>query len=181
MTLCPSDSHDSFAAVWNEPLPFGNYTRDNVTHRHLKSVLTRPASPLLPVTWIAVHIRRGDFLTFFKLDTNLAYLHIAMDFYRRKYVNVRFLIASDDKNYVRTHLANNSDVFITPDSFFSGDDLATLALCEHTIVTAGSYGWWAAWLAGGNVVHDLQYPSPSSFTSSTAPTQRDVPRMLNGG
>jgi hypothetical protein len=167
MTLCPSDSHDSFAAVWNEPLPFGNYTRDNVTHRHLKSVLTRPASPLLPVTWIAVHIRRGDFLTFFKLDTN-------------------------------------SDVFITPDSFFSGDDLATLALCEHTIVTAGSYGWWAAWLAGGNVVHDLQYPvasqqcdrqdyfppwflfphnysSPSSFTSSTAPTQRDVPRMLNGG
>jgi galactoside 2-L-fucosyltransferase 1/2 len=81
-----------------------------------------------------------------------------MDHYRRKYINCRFLIASDDKDYVKTYLGNNSDVFITPKSFHTGDDLAALALCDHTIVTAGSYGWWAAWLTGGNVVHDIHYP-----------------------
>ncbi|CAF1457448.1 unnamed protein product [Adineta steineri] len=148
-------------AVWNIPLNLGIYTKDNVTHKYLKLLLTQPPSPLIPVTWIAIHIRRGDFLTFFKIDTSVEYLNYAMNYYRRKYINCRFLIASDDKDYAQKNLANNSDIFITPKSFFSGDDLAALALCEHTIVTAGSYGWWAAWLAGGNVLHDLTYPVPS--------------------
>lgn len=127
----------------------------------MKNILTRPPVPLVPVTWIGIHIRRGDFLTFFKIDTSVSYLTIAMNYYRRKYINCRFLIASDDKAYVQKSLGNNTDIFITPQSFFSGDDLAALTLCEHTIVTAGSYGWWAAWLAGGDVVHDLNYPIPS--------------------
>ncbi|UJR23977.1 hypothetical protein I4U23_026943 [Adineta vaga] len=148
-------------AVWNIPMNMSNYTNENVTHEYLKSLLINPAIPLIPVTWIAIHIRRGDFLTFFKIDTSVEYLTYAMNYYRRKYINCRFLIASDDKDYAKTNLGNNTDVFITPKSFFSGDDLAALALCEHTIVTAGSYGWWAAWLAGGNVIHDLNYPVPS--------------------
>lgn len=144
--------------MWKIPLKLGNYTEHNVTHRYLKNLLTRPPPPLIPVTWIGIHIRRGDFLTFFKLDTSLSYLNVAMNHYRRKYINTRFLIASDDKDYVKLHLGNYSDVFITPKSFFSGDDLAALGLCEHTIVTAGSYGWWAGWLAGGDVMHDIHYP-----------------------
>jgi galactoside 2-L-fucosyltransferase 1/2 len=83
-----------------------------------------------------------------------------MNYYRKKYLNCRFIIASDDKDYVKKNLGNNSDVFITPSTFFSGHDLAALALCEHTIITAGTYGWWAAWLAGGDAVHDLNYPVP---------------------
>ncbi|CAF1378072.1 unnamed protein product [Adineta ricciae] len=148
-------------AVWNIPMDLGNYTKDNVTHQYLKSLLTRPSAPLAPVTWIGMHVRRGDFLTFFKIDTSVDYLTFSMNYYRRKYINCRFLIASDDKDYVKTNLGHISDVFVTPKSFFSGDDLAALALCEHTIVTGGTYGWWAAWLAGGNVIHDLNYPVPS--------------------
>ena len=150
-----------YLAIWKIPLDLGNYTKDNVTHGYLKTLVTRPRAPLIPVTWISIHIRRGDFLTFFQLDTNLPYLNLAMNYYRRKYMNCRFLIASDDKDYVKKNLGNNADIFITPDSFFSGDDLAALALCEHSIVTAGSYGWWSAWLAGGNVVHDIYYPVAS--------------------
>ncbi|CAF1289980.1 unnamed protein product [Rotaria sordida] len=144
--------------VWNISLNLGNYTKDNVTHYYLKSVLTRPPAPLIPVTWIGIHIRRGDFLTFFKINTSIEYLNFAMNYYRRKYINCRFLIASDDKIYAKTYLGNNSDVFITPTSFHSGEDLAALALCEHTIVTAGTFSWWAGWLAGGNVIHDINYP-----------------------
>ncbi len=150
-----------FSAVWNIPLNLSIYTKHNVSHQYLKSLLTRPPAPLIPATWIGIHIRRGDFLTFFQIDTSTDYLNLTMNFYRRKYMNCRFLIASDDKDYAQTHLGNNSDVFITPRAFHSGDDLAALALCEHTIVTAGSYGWWAAWLAGGNAIHDLNYPVPT--------------------
>jgi galactoside 2-L-fucosyltransferase 1/2 len=135
-----------------------NYTQDNVTHQYLKALLTRPPAPLIPVTWIGIHIRRTDFLIFFKIDTSLEYLNLAMNYYRGKYVNCRFLIASDDKEYAKKHFGHNSDVFITPQSFYAGEDLAALAFCEHTIATAGSYGWWAGWLAGGNVIHDLNYP-----------------------
>jgi galactoside 2-L-fucosyltransferase 1/2 len=141
-------------------MDLGNYTRDTVPHWYLKHKLIRPPASLTPVTWIGIHIRRGDFLTFFKIDTSIEYIIQAMNYYRRKYINCRFLIASDDKKYVQTYLGNNTDVFITPLNFFSGDDMAALALCEHMIVTAGTYGWWAAWLAGGEVIHDLNYPVP---------------------
>lgn len=148
------------SAVWNIQLNLGNYTKNNVPHSYLKSLLINPPRPLMIVTWIGIHIRRSDFLTFFKIDTSVEYLTWAMNYYRRKYINCRFLIASDDKEYVKTNFGNLTDIFITPKNFFSGDDLAALALCEHTIATAGTYSWWAAWLAGGNVVHDLNYPVP---------------------
>ena len=41
-----------------------------------------------------------------------------MNYYRRKYMNCRFLVASDDKPWAIKHLGNNSDVFITPNTFF---------------------------------------------------------------
>jgi len=145
-------------AVWNIPLNLSKYTKENVPHSYLKSLLINPQSGLPVVTWIGIHIRRGDFLTFFKIDTSIEYLTWAMNYFRRKYVNCRFVIASDDKKYVETTLGNNTDIFITPSNFFAGDDLAALGLCEHAIVTAGTYGWWAAWFAGGDVIHDLNYP-----------------------
>lgn len=139
-------------AVWNIPLNLGKYTKDNVPHSYLKSLLINPPSDLKPVTWIGIHIRRGDFLTIFKINTSVEYLTWAMNYYRRKYVNCRFVVASDDKKYVETTLGNNTDIFITPLDFSAGDDLAAMGLCEHMIITAGTYGWWAAWLAGGDVV-----------------------------
>ncbi|CAF0996581.1 unnamed protein product [Rotaria sp. Silwood1] len=146
-------------SVWNNSVNF--YANNSkVTHATLKSFLLHPPSSLPRVTWIGVHIRRGDFLTFFKIDTSTSYLIWAINYYRQRYINCRFLIASDDKNYAKQHLGNFSDVFITPSSFFHGHDLAALALCEHSILTAGTYSWWAAWLAGGNVIHDLNYPVP---------------------
>ena len=33
-----------------------------------------------------------------------------------------------------------------------GDDLALLAACNHTILSYGTFGQWAAFLAGGRVV-----------------------------
>ena len=32
-------------------------------------------------------------------------------------------------------------------------DMALLSLCEHTVVSVGSFGWWSAWLANGVTVY----------------------------
>ncbi|CAF4698392.1 unnamed protein product [Rotaria sp. Silwood1] len=145
--------------VWKYSINFRS-NNSQVTHDILKTFLLHPPNNLPRVTWIGVHIRRGDFLSFFKIDTSPSYLIWAMNHYRQKYTNCRFLIASDDKTFVKQHLGHFNDVVITPPNFFHGHDLAALALCEHSILTGGTYSWWAAWFAGGNVIHDLNYPVP---------------------
>lgn len=67
-------------------------------------------------------------------------------------------MASDDKKYCRSLFSNASNIFITPDDFSMGDDMVTLPLCHHSIVTGGTFGWWSAYLANGKVMHDSLYP-----------------------
>ena len=63
------------------------------------------------------------------------------------------------ENYCRKLFRNQLNVFLTPDSFSVGDDLIALSLCEHSIITGGTFGWWTAFLANGQVMHDTVYPS----------------------
>lgn len=35
------------------------------------------------------------------------------------------------------------------------EDLALLAACSHSVMTVGSFGFWASYLAGGRVVYPL--------------------------
>ncbi len=41
----------------------------------------------------------------------------------------------------------------------SGNDLATMAACNHTILTYGTFGMWGALLAGYNPGHDVLIPA----------------------
>jgi galactoside 2-L-fucosyltransferase 1/2 len=36
--------------------------------------------------------------------------------------------------------------------------MALMTLCDHVIVTAGTFGWWGAWLSGGITVYYKGYP-----------------------
>ena len=31
--------------------------------------------------------------------------------------------------------------------------MCALSMCNHTIITVGSFGWWSAWLANGTTVY----------------------------
>jgi galactoside 2-L-fucosyltransferase 1/2 len=85
-----------------------------------------------------------------------------MAYYKRRFYkqNIRFLVASDDKPYCYRLFATEiqfRQVFILPVYFPRGDDLIALSFCHHSIVTGGSYGFWTAYLAGGEVIHDIAY------------------------
>ena len=41
-------------------------------------------------------------------------------------------------------------------------DISILSLCNHTIITSGSFGWSGAWLANGTVVYLRDFPKPGS-------------------
>lgn len=117
---------------------------------HIKYLLATSNS-----TWIGVHIRRGDFWK--NAMSSVRYIVDAITYFEGKYSNTIFILASDEKDYCLEHFANRSDVILTPKDFTATQDLAVLSSCQHSIVTAGSYGWWSALLAGGDVYHDVNH------------------------
>jgi len=94
---------------------------------------------------VGIHIRRGDFLGLRPISSD-KFIFDAMNYFRRKYDSVKFIIVSDDKLYCRKVFGKRNDTFITPYSFTPGDDMALLTLCNHVVITVGTYGWWAGFL-----------------------------------
>ena len=113
------------------------------------------------ITWIGVHIRRTDFRGI-GYDSNESYLFVAMLHYRKRYYfnDVRFIVTSDDKAYCARLFdgeIKNRKVFVMPFTFSRADDLFALTLTHHSIATGGTYSFWAAYLTGGEVIHDIRY------------------------
>ena len=116
-------------------------------------------------TLIGIHIRRGDFLTkgqqaYGKAVASKKYITTAMAYFKKRYNDSLFVVVSDDKRWCKTNLAGK-DVVVSQ----SNDaivDLAIMTLCNHTIITSGTFGWWGGWLAGGEVVYWTGFPKPGS-------------------
>ena len=118
-------------------------------------------------TVIGVHVRRGDFVT--NLYTrkcgytfaDIHYIHEAMSLYRRRYTNAIFIIISDDMTWCKKNVVNFDVMY----SDFTDPilDLALMSLCDHMVITGGTFGWWGAWLSGGDVVYLKDFPRPGSW------------------
>ena len=117
-------------------------------------------------TLVGVHVRRGDFLQ----DNPQAkgntvaskhYIRKAMGYFRKLYSNALFIVVSDGKAWCRTNVAGKDVIF----SIFKEPvlDMAILSLCNHTLITSGTFGWWDRWLSGGTVVYWKGFPRPGSF------------------
>ena len=121
-------------------------------------------------TYVGVHVRRGDYMLKEHLKRGYkpaphSYLRKAMSHFRLHHPNVMFVVSSDDLRWSALHL-NLSDVtFVTGND--QGVDLAMLASCNHTIMTVGTYGWWASWLAGGQVTYYKDWIIPGSEIASS--------------
>ncbi|XP_042890484.1 galactoside alpha-(1,2)-fucosyltransferase 2-like [Penaeus japonicus] len=108
-------------------------------------------------TFIGFHIRRKDYVKYSQKFHNCslpssAFYHDALDYYRARYAHPLFVVASDDLSHARQHLADARDVVFSEMSR-PEEDLALLASCSHSIMTAGSFGFWASYLAGGEVLY----------------------------
>ncbi|CAF1122214.1 unnamed protein product [Adineta steineri] len=122
-------------------------------------------------TSVGIHIRRGDFLLVRRVSSD-NYIFNAMSHFQIKYHSVIFIIVSDDKGYCRKTFGQKKNVLVTPDSFSAADDLATLTLCKHTILTAGTFGWWGAFLSQ-NRLGDVLTDSKPDHTPLDANCRQD--------
>ncbi|XP_053121503.1 galactoside alpha-(1,2)-fucosyltransferase 2-like isoform X2 [Hemicordylus capensis] len=122
------------------------------------------------VTYIGVHVRRGDYVkrmpNYWRgVVADRGYLQKAMDYFREKYLNPIFVVVSNGMNWCKKNInAARGDVYFVDDRWVSspGRDFALIAHCNHTIMTIGTFGFWAGYLAGGETVYLANFTLPDS-------------------
>jgi galactoside 2-L-fucosyltransferase 1/2 len=123
------------------------------------------------VTIIGIHIRRGDFLWFstciskFGFTTATAtYIDKAMKYFTDKYVNpkrgrwVIFVVCSNALSWLVDNVKTGKSHVVLSQDHKPEEDLAILSLCDHVIVTTGTFSCWAGWLNKGTVFYYKDFP-----------------------
>ena len=127
---------------------------------------------------VGIHIRRGDLAksTSIKQGYTMApasYLKKAMDYLERKYkkkkknnnnndIRLLYVVCSDSIDWAKENLRSQPSDIVFSENNKAPVDLAILSFCDDVIMTVGSFGWWAGWLAGGTTVYWNGYPEPGS-------------------
>lgn len=61
-----------------------------------------------------------------------------------------------------------------------GVNLAVISLCDHVIITVGTFGWWGGWLSGGTVIYYKKFPRPGSELDKKFVPENYYPRKWIG-
>ncbi|KAL3864730.1 hypothetical protein ACJMK2_006387 [Sinanodonta woodiana] len=122
------------------------------------------------VTLIGVHVRRGDKLAGAEtlLGQTIApreYFVKAMDYFNSKYNNSVFIICGENQTWAKENIQPTYSVIFLNQSSTPDVDLAILAMCDHMIMSIGSYSWWAAYLNAGEVIYYKDWIIPGSYVS----------------
>ena len=119
---------------------------------HNRENITFKLSPIL----VAVHVRRGDILTYsYRNIPGPLYFQKAMNHFRNKYGSrVIFIVVTNDLPWSKANL-KRKDVVFTGDSGSKSweEDFAIALACNHTVMSVGTFGWWMGFLTGGDVVY----------------------------
>ena len=105
---------------------------------------------------VAVHVRRGDFVTSIKTNTyhgvcDTSYYILAMQQIQKKIGSCKFFFFSDDHDWVKQNLISNDSTFLVDTANLpSWYDMYLMTQCKHNIIANSSYSWWGAWLNSNN-------------------------------
>jgi glycogen synthase len=113
----------------------------------------RALANILQSSAIALHIRRGDYVTNPLAAVrhgvpSLSYYRHAMDYIASRVADPVFYVFSDDHDWVRDNLRHPAPlVQITvngPEHGFR--DIRLMSACKHHILANSSFSWWGAWM-----------------------------------
>lgn len=103
---------------------------------------------------VAMHIRRGDFVTTCKNWNGLCdinYYRNALAEIQKKYAKTKLYIYSDDIKWAQENLKFDSQmIFVSRPNLSSVEELMLMSLCKHQIIANSTFSWWAAWLNQNN-------------------------------
>lgn len=143
--------------------------RDYVIER-THQTLHRLRNGSMSVTFIGVHVRRTDYVRLMAgrwrgVMADSSFFKEAFAHFDAKYPDAMFLVVSDDMKWCKKNIQSPKDnVRFVGESNSKNAiyDLALLAHCNHSIITMGSFGFWGAYLAGGDTIYYTNYTLPNS-------------------
>ena len=117
---------------------------------------------------IALHIRRGDFLT-----NNANHNNLTLDYYATalsKFEDDRnVIIFSDDTEWCKQQELFSGDRFLVSESSNPYVDLCLMSMCSDFIIANSSFSWWGAWLANkGTVIAPEKWFGPNNAHLDTS-------------
>lgn len=103
---------------------------------------------------VAVHIRRGDYLSELNVKTlgnicNKEYYSKAMEIMSQKVADPKYAFFSDDMEWVKNELRFEDAIYINKKDFEEYEDwydMYLMSKCSHNIIANSSFSWWGAWL-----------------------------------
>ena len=127
---------------------------------------------------VAVHVRRGDYLSIRKFQVcHSDYYKRCMQEMRARHPAARFFIFSDDPAWCAGEFLQDDAVVMDSGPMASNPlhDLHLMSLASHHIIANSSYSWWAAWLAR-NPAQSVLMPDRWFTDGSTVPIgQKKLP------
>ncbi|XP_047648066.1 galactoside 2-alpha-L-fucosyltransferase SEC1-like [Phacochoerus africanus] len=123
-----------------------------------------------PSTYVGVHVRRGDYVHVMPnvwkgVVADRRYLEQALDWFRARYRSPVFVVSSNGMAWCRENIdASRGDVVFAGNGIEGSPakDFALLTQCNHTVMTIGTFGIWAAYLAGGETIYLANFTLPTS-------------------
>lgn len=102
---------------------------------------------------VAVHVRRGDYLT--RPTAVEKFARCGLNYYERAFAligerigDARFFIFSDEPDWVREHFPKSPSVTVMKGAPAGCEqlDLWLMTQCRHHVIANSSFSWWGAWL-----------------------------------
>jgi hypothetical protein len=151
------------SGYWQNPRYFKGFEHEIRALFQLPTSLSAaPGSFLRSKPKVAIHMRRGDYVT----DPSAQSVHLVCDeaWYQEAWramlgwqPDAHAYVFSDDPDWARACLGEQSNLTYMPFSQVAhpAADLALMSQCDHFVISNSSYSWWAAWLgtsAGKKVI-----------------------------
>ncbi|ELK25493.1 PREDICTED: galactoside 2-alpha-L-fucosyltransferase 2 [Myotis davidii] len=149
--------------------------REFTLHDHVREAAQRflrglQATRAPQLTFVGVHVRRGDYVRVMPrvwkgVLADRGYLQQALDRFRARHPAPVFVVTSNGMAWCRENIdASRGDVVFAGDGVEGSPakDFALLTQCNHTVMTIGTFGIWAAYLAGGETIYLANYTLPDS-------------------
>ena len=155
-----------FSHVWEGDLEHQlkcSSEHQGIIDRYLGDVLRdQPEGTVI----VGMHVRRGDFEE--KVGkgytlSNITYMNNAIKYYEEKHRHCLFVVASNGIQWCKENINSSRSTVVFSPFKAAIEDLCLMASCNDSIITGGSYGWWGAYMAGGFVVYDREFPRLDSM------------------
>lgn len=163
---CDSTQHVYLDGYWQSEKYFLDIKQQLLAEVDLSTIETAADAVALPSeNTVAVHIRRGDFIS---KNSSQA---LSIDFVNQAMLefgtNVDFMFFSDDINWCKDNIKGDNLAFANNKSDLQ--DLKQMSEAAHNIIANSTFSWWSAWL---NKNESQRVIAPQPWTNEN--THKDI-------